>query len=154
MAYIDDDQIYIPDNIKEDETFKIPNRNLGEAVVVDLILYKGIQLTPFITEIKITATIISIGCFSILFLVGIKGESVTEFLITLSKYMKKQKKMRYRKCNEKGAEVETDEEIEPSKAEKFVRRIGEKLFGRDSGEEQESQEDREENREENEREEE
>lgn len=126
MSYDEDQSFYIPDNIKEDETFKIPQRNLIETVVADFIVYQGIKMTPFIPEIKITATILCLLGISILFIVGIKGESITEFIITLMKYRRKQKRMRYRKCNEIEVVVDEEEEIKPSKAEQFIRKLGER----------------------------
>lgn len=110
------DTYYIPSNYAEEHRFKgVAYRNIAEAVVVAFLLFQLIELTPFIRIIRVVAEIIICGGVGIFFLVGIKGESVIQFLISFITFRKSRRKLHLRRTgyvNKK--QREKDEKAEKS----------------------------------------
>lgn len=92
------DTFYIPKNYNDPGTLLGHTyRNWAEALVVAFVLFRLINATPFILTIRIPAIVIICGLMFALFLVGIKGESVTQFLISSVKFYKKRRVLHLRR---------------------------------------------------------
>lgn len=92
------DLYYIPENFSDGKTFKgVAYRNIVEALAVSYGMYKLIFLTPFIFSIKAVATMILAGGFGIFFLIGIKGESVTQFMYSYLLFKQRRRKLHLRR---------------------------------------------------------
>lgn len=82
-------EFFIPDNYKNGFRY----RNIVEAVLVVGILDKLISITPFIFTVKLIAITVVTVIFGFIFVIGIKGESVFEFLTSYIRYRRSRKKL-------------------------------------------------------------
>lgn len=86
------DKYIIPDNyINMKKPMGLEPVNIIQGVVVALILRYLISLTPFISEIKLYATVILCIGSLVLFAMGIKGESVFAFMFNMIRYYTKKR---------------------------------------------------------------
>ncbi|MCR5396583.1 MAG: hypothetical protein K6E64_03850 [Lachnospiraceae bacterium] len=114
------DQYYIPDNYSDEHQFRgIPYRNIIEALIVVYVFYKLIQATPFVLSIRLTAVLIVCGGLGVFFLIGIKGESVTQFFLSFLKYRENKKTYHLRPVGYKTAKEKKRED----KNDKFKKAI-------------------------------
>ena len=123
------DRYFIPDNLTDSSHFfHIPDRNLIETGIAELVIVYIIKLIP-VSDLKIKITIGAIFVISvgILGVMGIKNESVTEFIITAVKFRKKKQILHYRRCDQKDYDEKEkpkdDNERNASKAEELLKRI-------------------------------
>lgn len=94
------DQYYIPDNLSSRRKFfGIPNRNLIEAAVVEIVLFLIIRVLPLSIPLIVTAVIFMLG-IGILLVMGIHHESVTEYIATTIKFNARKAKYHLRKVNQ------------------------------------------------------
>lgn len=90
-------QFYIPTNIKEkNKLFHLPDRNIIEAAIAEAVLFLIIRSLPFILVIKVVAGAIIMISAGLLFAIGIKNESVTEFIMSSIKFNQNKKSMHLR----------------------------------------------------------
>lgn len=82
-------EFVIPENYKKGFSY----RNIVEAVLVVGILDKLISITPFIFTVKLIAITVVTVIFGFIFVIGIKGESVFEFLSSYIRYRRSRKKL-------------------------------------------------------------
>lgn len=88
----DEEELYkfvIPENYKKGFSY----RNVVEAVLVVGVLDKIISITPFIFSVKLIAITVVSVIFGLIFVIGIKGESVFEFLLSYIRYRKNRKRL-------------------------------------------------------------
>ena len=86
------DRYYIPDNFNDEHRFRdIPYRNIAEAAVATILLWKLINATPFVLTIRIIAGVVICGSVAFLFVVGIKDESILQFLWSYITFRQKRK---------------------------------------------------------------
>lgn len=89
-------EYYIPENINTGKKFfGIKNRNLIEAAVIETVLYKSLSLLPLFITYKAVVMIIPMAGLGILAVVGIRDESLTEFLYSTIRFYKKRMKMHF-----------------------------------------------------------
>lgn len=105
------DIYYIPQNYNDGYKIRdIPYRNIAETVVAVFLLFKFIKWTPFVWTVQIIAGIpLGIGVV-LLFLHGIKDESITQFLWSYIVFMKNKRKLALRKVGENDKEQEDKED--------------------------------------------
>lgn len=116
------DQYYIPDNLSNRKKFLgIPNRNLIEAVAVEIVLLLILRILPFSIPVIVMAIIVMLGV-GIFLVIGIHHESVTEFIITSFKFNSRKAKYHLRKVTE-------DEKITIEKESENEKVIGEDIIG-------------------------
>lgn len=123
------DRYFIPDNLNDKRHFfHIPDRNLAETGVAELVVFYVVKLIP-ITDIKIKITVgaILMIIIGVVGMMGIKNESVTEFIMTSVKFQKKKRVLHYRRCDQKDYDTkeqktETGGRSE-SKAEQLLKKL-------------------------------
>lgn len=92
------DIYYIPKNYNTSDSFLgYPYRHWIEAAIAVILFFYLINQTPFILTIRIPATVIICGLVGLLFIVGIKGESVTEFFVSYLIFRKKKRVLHLRR---------------------------------------------------------
>ena len=95
------DLYYIPDNVNDGaHFFNIKNRNLVETLVFDFLIIEGIRATPFIQAIKLCVGIFLVVIVSIFSIVGIRSESITEFIASIIRFKKRKAKLHLRKVGQ------------------------------------------------------
>lgn len=120
------DIYYIPDNLNDGRAIlNIPNANLAETVVIEYALYNIFKILPLVATVKIAAGIIVMVIVGIITIMGIKDESVCQFIISSIKFRSKRKRMHLRRCDEKDVET-SDEERKPNRAEELLRTFEER----------------------------
>ena len=128
MAYDErPDEYYIPDNIKTTTLFGIQLRNIIEAGVLELIVFVIFRALPFTNTINIVIGIILAFVVGVFAIVGVKNESLTEFIVSFILFKRKKKKLHYRRCDNKNAR---EKEIKRFNADKFLRNIEEKFVNK------------------------
>lgn len=101
-------KFWIPSNFKEPQKFRgIPIRNIIEGGVCAFLLYKLIMLTPFVPTIKLYACIFICGGVLAVGIIGIRGESVLQFLNAYRIYKQRKRVLHLEEV--KKIEVEEDE---------------------------------------------
>lgn len=123
------DRYYIPDNLNDNRhIFHIPDRNLVETGIAELAIFYGFKLVPIPNlQVKIIiGAIVMIGV-GVLGVIGIKNESVTEFIISVMKFQKKKRVLHYRRCDQKNYDdtekAEDENRKTESRAEDLLKRI-------------------------------
>lgn len=87
-------QFYIPDNYDDgSQLFGIPYRNIAEGLIAGAFLVWLSWKIPFVIEIKLTIAIILFVLCVILFAIGVKGESMTQFLFAAIRFYVNKRKM-------------------------------------------------------------
>lgn len=124
------DRYYINDNLQDKRHFfHIPDRNLGETAVAEVVIFSVIKAIPGDLTVKIIAGVLIMLTVGVVGLVGIKNESVTEFIGTIAKYQKKKHTLHYRRCDQrnydKNGQTEKTGERKESRAEELVKKIEE-----------------------------
>lgn len=91
------DKYYIPDNYNDGHEMRgIPYRNLIEGGIVSWLAKELISLTPFVLNIKLIADVIVIGIIMVIFAIGVKGESLTQFIYSYYLFRKSKRKWHMR----------------------------------------------------------
>lgn len=75
---------YIPNNIvKSQRVLGFQKRNIADGIVSAVIVGLLIKLIPFVTRVQIIVTVGVCGALFVLCLFGIKGMSISEYLINV-----------------------------------------------------------------------
>lgn len=124
------DRYYINDNLEDRRHFfHIPDRNLGETAVAEVVIFSVIKAIPGDLTVKIIAGVLIMLTVGVIGLVGIKNESVTEFLGTFMEFQKKKHTLHYRRCDQRNYDKENRTEKagerRESKAEELVKKFEE-----------------------------
>ncbi len=112
---------WIPENFKSGSgivhisVFTVKLRNLLEGALLFLAILGIMMLTPFVTGIKIGATIFIGGGLFLFALNGIRGDSPTEYLISYIKF--KTKRCQYH-LRQAGVDYQKQQEKEEKRANK------------------------------------
>lgn len=121
------DRYYIPDNLDDKRHFfHIPDRNLIETVVAEVVVYNIVKLIPAETFIKIIAGVLVMLVIGIIGIIGIKNESVVEFVATTMQFKKKKRVLHYRRCDQRTYDREEEANTRgsrDSKAGDFIKKI-------------------------------
>lgn len=120
------DSYYIPDNLNDRRKFfHIPDRNLMETVVAEIILYNIMKTVPLPAIPKLVTGFIVLGIAGATGIIGIKNESVTEFIASTVKFQKKKRTMHYRRCDQRNydGDDEADYQGPGTKAGELIRRF-------------------------------
>ncbi|MCR5312580.1 MAG: hypothetical protein K6E54_02830, partial [Bacteroidaceae bacterium] len=77
----------IPENLNDGKKFfGIKNRNLIETAVIEVVLFKLLSALPIFITYKALVMVIPMVALGILSVIGIRGESLTEFLYSTFKF--------------------------------------------------------------------
>lgn len=88
----------IPANYNDGKRFKnIPYRNIIEAIVAIRLIGKPLMSLPISTNAKIVIVVLTCGLLGLLFIVGIKDESVTQFMYAYIVFLKNRRKLHLRR---------------------------------------------------------
>ncbi|MGN0414427.1 MAG: hypothetical protein ACI4FX_02920 [Agathobacter sp.] len=123
------DRYFIPDNLNDKRhLFHIPDRNLVETGIAELFIFYCFKIIPIQNlQVKIIVGAIVMILVGVVGIIGIKNESVTEFLVTAMKFHKKKRILHYRRCDQKNyddtEETEENNERTESRAEELLKRI-------------------------------
>lgn len=92
------DQYYIPTNYNRASKFiGFNKRNIAETIFMVIVLFKLLDILPLYLKYKIMVMVIVIGPVAMLFLFGLKGESITQFVYAFLKFRKRRRKLYYLK---------------------------------------------------------
>lgn len=123
------DRYYIPDNLNDKRRFlHIPDRNLIETAVAEFIVFNVLKIVPIPNfTVKIVAGAIIMILIGVVGLIGIKNESVSEFILTSIKFQKKKRVLHYRRCDQKKYDKENEKSDDAgrteSRAEELLKKI-------------------------------
>lgn len=94
----EDGRFIIPDNLTDDRKFLgIKNRNLIETGIIELILFLMIRWLPLIMSVKAIVGVLIMIPAGIVSIIGIKNESLTEFIISTLLFNKNKKVMHFKR---------------------------------------------------------
>jgi len=122
-------KFYTPPNVFDKRKFDFRIRNLTEAVIATVLFLLLINSIPFILKIKVILEVVLGSVIFGLFTLGIKKQSITEWIINKAKSIFSQKAYHFRKI-EDARNISKKQErnvLNESYAEKFIRIIHEKL---------------------------
>lgn len=124
---------YNPPNVFDKRKFDFRIRNLAEAAIASILLIVIINNIPFVPKIKIILDVVLGFVIFCLFTVGIKKQSITEWIINKLKSFLSQKTFHYRKIEDIRHTKKQQERsgLNESYADKFIRFIQEKLHKED-----------------------
>lgn len=117
---------YYPDNYTNSGRIfngMIEVRNLVEAVAIAVIMgfFEWVFLLGSSTTKMVAVMVISIGPFFLIALVGINGDSLSQFILALTNFLKNKRKLRYRRIA-KNANANTRSKSRPANSKKKTSR--------------------------------
>lgn len=130
----DEGLYYVPDNysfLNMGNIGSIKARNLAEAIIVCLFAVEHLWTIPFVLQVRIAVTVTVLAILMALFITGIYGQSITQFLFNYIRSKIRGRVYLLAKPRKKSKKkiVEDDEKLERmDKYEKIKSKIGELLY--------------------------